>query len=291
MNSRKIALIAMIVSGILGSATAGVAKKGLIEIPPYSFTFFRFFVAALCVLPFFLKTKGHKSSNLRELIPVSFFATINVLFFILGVHLTTANVGSLIYAAVPMLIAVIQYILYKNRLSSQKELGLGIGFIGVLLITLLPLIEKGNVFSGNIWGNLLLTIAILSWSFYMVFSKKLHEKYSPFLITCNFIFVSTVILFPFFLSDIVTQFGWWQQVDGWGIFSIFYVAVIVTVINYILNQYAIRHGGTILAATMFYISPIFGFIVNFFLLGELLTPGFVVGSLLALVGTYLVVRK
>ncbi len=291
MSGRKIALIALIFAVLLGSGTAGITKKGLMEIPPYSFTFFRFFIASLFVLPFFLHSKGHKTSNLKELIPTSLFATGNVLFFILGVSLTTANVGSLIYAAVPLLIAVILYVLYRHRFSRQKECGLIIGFLGVLLITVLPLVEKGQAFAGNIGGNLLLTVAIISWSFYMVFSKRLHEKYSPFLITSNFIFLSTVVLFPFFLWDLYTKFGWWHDLSGWGIFSILYVAIIITVINYILNQYVIKHGGTVMAATMFYIMPIFGFIINFFLLGELLTTGFIMGSLLALVGTYLVVRK
>ena len=58
-----------------------------------------------------------------------------------------------------------------------------------------------------------------------------------------------------------------------------------------LNQYAIKHGGSVLASTMFYVMPVFSFVINFWLLGELLTPGFIFGSLLALVGTYLVVRK
>lgn len=291
MSDSKIAIIAVIVAGILGSAVAGIAKKGLIEIPPYSYTFLRFFVASLCILPFFVHQKGHKSAKMRELIPTSLFATVNVLFFIIGVSLTTANVGSVIYAAVPLLIAIILYFLFKERLSKRKELGIVVGFVGVLFITLLPLFEKGNPFAGNLLGNIFLTIAIIAWSFYMVFSRKLQEKYSPFLITCSFIFISTIATIPFFLWDIYTKFGWWDHVGFWGIFSILYMAVIITVINYMLNQYAIKHGGAVLASTMFYVVPVFSFGINFLLLGELMTPGFIFGSLLALLGTYLVVRK
>jgi|SRR6185369_2082215 len=291
MNKRTLALLAVLVSGILGSAVAGITKKALGEIPPYSFTFLRFAVAAICILPFFFYSNGHKISKMRELTPISLFATINVIFFIVGVKYTTANVGSVIYAAVPLLCAVILYFLFKERLSRKKELGLFVGFVGVLFITLLPVLEKGNPFAGNIIGNLLLTTAIISWSFYMVYSKKLHDTYSPFLIIANFIFVSVVATFPLALLDLQTNFGWWNHVGPWGIFAVLYVAIVVTIINYMINQYAIKHGGAVFAGMMFYVSPIFGFVANYFIVGEQLTSGFIFGSLLALVGTYLVVRK
>lgn len=291
MNRHTKAIIAVVIAAIIGSAVAGVTKKGLGEIPPYSFTFFRFLVAALTVLPFFIYQKGHKLIKMREVIPTSLFATVNVLFYIVGLSFTTANIGAVIYAAVPLLTAVILYFFFKERLSKRKEVGIFIGFVGVLFITLLPLFEKGNPFAGNLIGNIFLTIAIISWSFYMVYSKKLQDKYSAFIITTSFIFVSAVASFPLFLLDLQTHPGWWIHVSGWGVFSVLYVAIIITVFNYMLNQYAIKHGGSVLAATMFYVMPVFSFVINFWLLGELLTPGFIVGSLLALVGTYLVVRK
>ena len=291
MKSKTIALVAVISAGVLGSAVAGVAKKGLGEIPPYSYTFLRFVVASLCVMPFLFTKQGKEVLQIRKLTPVSLFATANVVLFILGVNLTTANVGSVIYAAVPLLTALIIFLFFRTRLSLGKELGIVFGFIGVLIITFLPLFEKGNPFAGSLFGNLLLTMAVILWSFYLVFSKKLQQRYSPMIITSHFIFLSTLIMFPFFAWESFANPGWWNHVTGWGIFSVFYMGAMITVLNYLLNQYAIKHGGAVLASMMFYIMPVLGFIVNFFLLGELLTVGFIIGSLIAFFGTYLVVRK
>jgi drug/metabolite transporter (DMT)-like permease len=85
--------------------------------------------------------------------------------------------------------------------------------------------------------------------------------------------------------------GWWESITIWGVISLFYMGAVITVFGYILHQYAIKHGGPVIASTMFYILPIFGFVINFLLLGELLTPGFIFGCSLAILGTYLVVRK
>ncbi|HSA83882.1 MAG TPA: DMT family transporter, partial [Patescibacteria group bacterium] len=140
-------------------------------------------------------------------------------------------------------------------------------------------------------GNFFLTLAVILWSFYLVYSKKLQETFSPFIITCHFIFLSTIVMFPFFLWELQTQSGWWVHVTWWGIFSVSYLAIVITIFNYMLSQYTIKHGGAVMASMMFYIMPVFSFIINFFLLGEFLTPGFIFGSLLALLGTYLVVRR
>ena len=291
MSDKKIAIITMIAATLLSSAAAAVTKKGLGEIPPFSFVFLRLFVATICILPFFLYLKGHKTSKMKELVPISLFATGNLIFFVLGLTFTTANIGSVIYAAVPLIAGFIIYLFFKEKLPVDKQTGTLIGFAGVLLITFLPLLEKGNAFSGNLFGNALLVIGIISWSSYLVFSKKLQEKYSPFIITCYCIFVSSVVLFPFFLWELQSNFGWWLHIGGWGIFSVLYLAIFISIFSYLLNQYTVKHGGAVFAGTMFYLMPIFGFGINFWLLGEQLTPIFIFGSILALLGTYLVVRK
>lgn len=291
MSSRKIAFIAVIFGAFLNGAAAALTKKGVTEIPPLSFAMLRLTIASLVILPFFLKQNGYALSNMREITPVSLFASLNIIFFVLGMKFTTGNTGVVIYAAVPLLTGMILYFFFQEKLVIKKVWGILIGFIGVLIITLLPLFEKGNPFSGNLLGNFFLICAVVSWSFYMVYSKRIQRKYSPFMVTSNFIFVTTAVLLPFFLWDLQQHFGWWQHITVWGILAIFYMALVITIFAYTLNQYAIKHGGSVFAATTFYLFPIFGFTTNFFLLREHLTIGLIIGSILALLGTSLVMRK
>lgn len=291
MSPRKIALIAVVLGALLNGASAAFTKKGVGEIPPLSFAFLRMVVASLVVLPFFLKQKGHSLVVMREITPISFFATINVIFFVLGMKLTSGNIGAVLYVAVPLVTTIILYFLFQEKLSKHKLLGVLLGFSGGLIITLLPLLEKGSPFSGNLLGNFFLICAIISWSFYLVYSKRLQKKYSPFMVTSNFIFVTALVLFPFFLWDLQQHAGWWQQVSIWGISAVLYLGIVITIGAYTLNQYAIKHGGSVFAATTFYLFPIFGFTANFFMLGEHVTTGLIIGSVLALIGTSLVMRK
>ncbi len=287
MTDKQKAFLAIFIGSVIGGATAAVSKIGLLEFPPLTFAFLRFFLSSLIILPFLIRFKKNIKKDFVNLFPVSLFATVNIVFFILGLKFTTATISQLLYAGVPLLTGLIAFIFLSERLRIGKILGIIIGFIGVLVIVLLPMIEKGKTFSGDLFGNLLITVGVICFSFYMVFSKEAQKRYSPFEVTSVFIILTTIVLFPFFLFDIKANYGWWINVDLRGIISLIYIATVATIFTYILNQYAIRHGGSVFASMTYYLLPVFGFLSSFFILGERLTEGIVIGGLLALLGVFL----
>lgn len=289
MSGKQKALIFILLAVILGGATPTITKIGLVNFPPLSFAFVRFLIAGVIVFPFVSKTNFLK--NLKQLIPFSLLGTINIAFFILGIKTTTATIGQLLYAVVPLLTAVFLFVLFREKLTRRKELGIAVGFIGVVLVTLLPVIEKGARFSGDLLGNILIGIGAISWSLYVVYSKKKLESFSPLIVTFAFIWVTCFALFPLFLTDLISYPNWWQNLALSNILSLVYVSIISTVMVFLLNQYAIKHGGPILASLQFYLLPIVAFLSAFFLLGEQLTLGIVMGGTLALLGVYTTTKK
>jgi len=291
MSDRQKAFLSIFLGTILGGATATVTKIGIIEFPPLSFAFIRFLLASILILPFFLKLKKHRLKDFSSLIPVSLFASVNIILFILGIKTTTATIGQLLYAGTPLLTGLIVYIFMKERLNSRKILGIIVGFIGVGLVIFLPIIEKGKMFSGDLTGNILIGTAVIFWSFYMAFSKKAQQKYSPLAVTSIFIFTTTVSLLPLFIYDQTVHFGWWNALTIKGVVSILYVIIVATIITNMLNQYAIKHGGSVFASMAFYLLPVFSFLSAFALLGERLTMGILIGGTLALLGVFFVTKK
>ncbi|MEK7570639.1 MAG: DMT family transporter [Patescibacteria group bacterium] len=291
MNTRTLALLAILIFAIENSFIAAIAKKGLLEIPPLSLVALRFFIASLFIAPFFFDKKRRTPAHVKEITPISLFAVINLIFFFLGVKYTSGNIAIVISSGVPLISAALLFLLFKERLPQRKIAGILIGFIGVLAIALMPLLEQRNLFSSGLVGNILLLFAATSWALYLIYSKGLHYRYSAFAITSNFIFTSTLVMLPLFLWELHSYPGWWNHVGGWGIFSVLYFAIALTLIGYTLNQYAIRHGGAVFASMTFYITPILGFYVNYLLLGEVLTFWFIIGSVLVLLGAYFVMRK
>lgn len=291
MTDRQKAFLIILLGAILGGASTTFTKIGITEFPQLSFAFIRFLIASIVILPFFLKLKRHRLKEFKDLVPVSLFATFNIIFFVVGIKATTATIGQLLYAGTPLLTGLIVYFFMKESLSLRKILGIVIGVIGVGIVVLLPVIEKGQAFAGDLKGNLIIGAAVISWSCYMAFSKKAQVKYSPLVVTSIFIFVTTVVLLPLFIYDQTVYSGWWNTLTINGIVAILYVTIVATIITYILNQYAIKHGGSVFASMAFYLLPVFSFLSAFALLGERLTIGIVIGGTLALLGVFFVTKK
>lgn len=291
MTDRQKAFVSIIAVVFIGGATSAIAKIGLSQVTPISFAFLRFLLAAIVVSPYLFHRKKEIVRHRKELFFVSIFATFNVLFFTLGLKTTTATISSLLYAGTPLLTGIIGYLVLHERLTRAKISGMIIGFIGVLLVVFLPVIESQQKFSGDLTGNLLIIFAVMCWSFYMVFSKKAQRHHSPFFLTSVFILITTVLLFPLFVIDITTNLSWIQNIRFSGILAITYVAIITTVISYLFNQYAIKHGGAVFASMTFYLQPPIAYIAAFFLLGEQLTSGLLLGGVLSILGVYLVTKR
>lgn len=291
LTIRQKAFLSVLLGALLGGATSTVSKIGIQEFPPLTFAFLRFLIASICILPFFLKTKRISRNELIRTIFFSLFASINIILFILGLTLTTATISQFLYAAVPLITGLIIYFAFHEMVSLKRFSGIIVGFVGISFVIFLSLFEKGVPFSGNTFGNLLIFTGVISHSIYMAYSKKLLNKATPFVITSIFIFITTIILLPFFLSDFIVHKEWWIRIHLTSYYSLFYIAIFSTIGTYLFNQYAIKHGGSIYASMFFYLVPILSFITAFFLLGEQLTQGLMIGGIITFLGTYLVISK
>lgn len=287
LSSKQLAIIAILLSAIIGGGTPVTTKIALREMPSFSFTFFRFVIAAITILPIFLKEKPKFHKDIYKVILFSLFMTVNVIFFPLGVHLTTATIASTLYIFGPIIVAILFYFFIKETFNKKKIVGIIFSLIGALTIILLPEISKGTAFVGSLSGNLFITIAVVATALYTVFSKRFQKEYTPIQLTSIFIFTSCIVLVPLAGFDLITTPHWWKDVTGSAIFTTLYTGLLGTTVWYLLYQYAIKHGSPFIAATVLYLQPITTFLFAFTFLGEQLTSEFLFGALLAFVGVYL----
>ncbi|MDO8657121.1 MAG: DMT family transporter [Candidatus Levybacteria bacterium] len=290
MNDKQKALIFILLVSILGGATSPVTKIGLVSIPPLSFAFIRFLIAGILILPFLIGRKDLRS--LWKLTPLSLLMSFNIILFILGLKTTTATISQILYAASPLLVALFLFILFKERITKKKTIGIAIGFLGVIIVVLLPVLEKGTKFSGDLLGNILIAGGAILSSLYLTYSKKAHiNTFSPFIITSSFILVTCIVLFPLSLLESVIQSGWWNSLTLSSSLALIYISTASTILTYLLLQYSIKYGGSILASMQHYLVPPLAFLFSFLLLGEQLTTGLIVGGILALLGVYITTKK
>ena len=289
MSTYKKAIIAIIIASVLW-ATAGIIAKTLLRsFDPFIITFIRAVIGSACMLPFFLRQKRYPLKNtMTEVVPVALFSSLNFAFFYLGIQYTTVNASSVMYASTPLLVMVIAAFTIHERITPRKFAGIIIGFIGVVSILLLPSIGKGDIGFGTLRGNLLLLVAVSGWSSYIVGSRYLVnvKRYPPMYITAISLFVSMIVLGAVNLfvphhSDIRAL------LEPGNILNFIYLGLFVTVVTYVLFQWAIQHLSSTTASLTNYLQPIFAFYFAWIFLGERITVTFLLGSLLVLLGVFI----
>lgn len=90
-----------------------------------------------------------------------------------GLKLTTAGMGSLIIATIPVINVVVAWAFLKQTISKGSWLGVLLSMAGVFLV-----IRAGSDFSFNsLWGNFLVLGAAASWVGYTILNQPLTAKY------------------------------------------------------------------------------------------------------------------
>lgn len=284
MSLKTKALLAIFVAALLWSGSAAVPKLLFLKAPPFTVAFERFAIASLLILPFVVRVKKPKN-YVMSLLPLGIFNAVNIICYYGGLSLTTANTASILGPTVPLVVAVLSYILIGESVSKKKFFGIAIGLTGALLIVLAPLWYHSAFTVGNLWGNLLLVGSNVSWSLYIMYSRKILSEgtFPPILSTAMNFFAVTVttgvaaLLFrqPL-LTPAITQPAF--------LALLLYAAIGITMITFFLFQWGVQYVTAATASMKEYIQLIVGIGINTVVLGDHFTVTYVMGSLLILIG-------
>jgi drug/metabolite transporter (DMT)-like permease len=291
LSDKNITVLALALIVIGSGVTPVTIKIGVAELSPEILTFLRFSLASLILAPLFFKSGPRLNKDFGILILISLLLTVNILAFSHGLRTTTATIGQLLYALSPIFVVIFSYFLVRDKITSKKILGIVLGIIGTGIVLILPAIDKGNPFSGDLIGNLLVMIGVISTSLHVSFSQKLHLKFSPIQIAMAFFLTTAIISFILALPQFLESGRQLLNVSPKAILAVAYVGLIGTPVLYVATQYAIKHGSPLIASTNFFLVPFSTVIWAYFLVGERLTPFLAVGGIIVLLGTYFIVSS
>lgn len=176
----------------------------------------------------------------------------------IGISYSLAANGAILSLLIPVLSALIATWLLRERLTPLRLSALGLGLIGVLLLS--PAISRGA--SPSFWrslaGNMLITTGCLGSAFYNVYSKRLLDFFSDLEILF-FSYLSTaafglpmLILFAPHCLEQLARF----HLSQWATFA--YLAIILYGLSMVLFLRALRTVDVIVASVSLYLIPLFG---------------------------------
>lgn len=282
-------LIALFFSNFIGGALSPLfVKLGIHEFPVLTFSALRFLIATLVFLPFFLRNKrGFDKKHRKILIFYSVFFAGNAILYSVGLQFTTALVSQVLYTTVPIFTGFFSYLIIKEKFGANKIIGAVLAMSGIGFLIYQSLQNTDNTSFGSFQGNFIILIAILSWSLYLVLSKKLTSLYSPTVTS----FTSYALTFA--IAAIFMPFEWivrpftYQTVTMTGVWSLFGVGIISSALSFFLIQYGVKKTTPFTASLFFYLAPLFSALTAIPFLHEKVTPQLVIGGILIITGVFL----
>lgn len=273
----------MILQSFAASGTHLVAKVVVESIDAFTLTLVRSLIAS-AGMGVVLLVSGRRFRFRREdwllLIGLSFLGvSINQFLFLYGMRFTTAANAALLYATTPTLVLLLSRIFLKERLTGRKVIGVCVAFAGVLLV----IFERGLDASMQfVFGNVVIAVAVLAWGLYTVGGKRLIARYGPIEASAGTLMVGTLIFLPIGLLPALA-FPY-QTLTGANWAQIGYLALITSVVSYLLWYSALSRIDAAKVALFSNLQPILTTVLAVLLLGQDVTVQFVVGGTIAIFG-------
>src|SRR5216684_5987022 len=218
---------------------------------------------------------------------------LGVLFFLIGhgtLHWAEQYVGSglaaLLIATEPMFILVLGWMMRQQKISALSALGLGLGVVGVALLTGAELTVKGL----SLLGLLAVLLGSLSWSLGVVVSPRLKlpsdalgRTALPTICGAAMLLIAAGLTGEF-------QHTHWSSISLRSVFGLGYLITFGSVVAFTSYTWLLHRVPPALVATHTYANPVVAVLLEWFLAHEPLTMRVMLASA-AILGAIVLIRR
>ncbi len=266
-----------------------VARGGVEYVPPVSLAFWRWITVFLILFPFFFNEIIKKKKQFKKESFKLFFLGLmgcgvcGAFPFIAGMSTTMANMG-IIYTSSPIFIIFLSVLLFNDRITLSRILGLILCLTGVLVI-----ISKGDVAylinfkftSGDLW----ILGAAIGWAIYSIFLINWKSNFSLMARFTLIAFFGAISLLPFYLIEETYFFN--TIFNNNFLFWVLFAAISPGIIAFTLYTKVQKYVGASLAGFTLYIFSIYSAIYGIILFEEPILSFHYYGAALVFFGVYL----
>ena len=282
LDARAAGLAALAMAILGGSYTAG--KIALQDLPVFGLLFLRMLIttgtlgayAAAATVP--LRFGRH--STLLILAQSVLFIVAQVALFI-GLTMTSAGRAAILFNMQPFFtLMLLPFFVPAERLTLRRWLGTGVAFVGVALV----LAERGLA-GGSLLGDALCLLAALGWTGNVILNKTMPQDVNA----VAMIFWNVAVAVPVIglLAVLLEpQAAWHFSAAAVG--SVLYLGVIAAGLGFVLIVWLTRTYSASRVNVFVFLSPVFGVLIGWALLGESITLLQALGALAVAAGILIV---
>ena len=271
---------------VIGRAIVG-------HVTPLSLTWIRWIVAVSAMLPFaWPGIRAHWPVIRRHwkvIAWLGFWGTgLHNAFAYVGLQYTTATNGVILNSAIPILIILLGWLIYRETITRLQMVGVAVSLAGILVI-----ISRGDpVVLAQLRlnkGDLIVLFGMVFWAAYTVFLRmKPAELPGLVLLACCGL-VGICLLTPLMLLE-MTLLGGRIEFNPATVAAMFYVGIFPSFVGYVFWNRGVHEVGPNIAGIFVHLMPAFGSLLAWLFLDERIQLFHVAGIALILGGITLTAR-
>ena len=255
---------------------------------PVTIAFLRVFFGAIPVLLlcYFKKIKIEAFSKDWHWFAMIGFINLVAPFFLIayGVKSVQSNLAAILMSTTPISATILaHFFIDKEKINLVKILGIFLGFLGIVyLFSENLLINDENLFSA--------LMILVGSTFYVIGGiltlKISHKKNEN--VTASILIWGTIFVCP--ISLIIEQ-PWNLNPSLESTLSLIYLGVFPTGIAWLLRFMILKRNGLVFQSQVAYLIPIFGVILGYLFLNELVTSKILISLFIVILGIYFVKKS
>ncbi|MCB2408250.1 DMT family transporter [Hymenobacter lucidus] len=212
----------------------------------------------------------------------------NQLLFFSGLNFTSPINASLLQTIAPIVVVVASAVLLGEKITLLRVLGIVLGGIGAATVILSR--TAGNIVYPNATlGNIFILLNATAFGVYLVLVTPLMRKYHPFTVLARIFLVGAFVAVPFGWRGVLAADYSSFPLYIWA--EIVYMIVCLTILAYLLNNWALKYASPALLGVYIYLQPILAVLIAVSLGKDHFTGARALQAALIFGGVFLVSRK
>jgi len=281
----RTAYLSLVIATLAWGGNAVAGKLAVGHVSPMMLTFCRWFVAVAIIFAISMPQIRKDWPVVKKNLPIlTFLGIMGYVFFnaaiYTAVNYTTAINVTVEQVLIPMLIFVMNFALFRMKVSWAQVLGFTLTFVGGLITAVHGDLNTLMMLTVNI-GDAIMMIAIVSYAVYTValrWRPPINWRTLmavPALVAM--IFSAPLVLWEYSADRLV-----WPDATGWMV--VLYTAVFASLVAQVLYIVGVEKIGPNRAGLFINLIPVFGTLLSVTLVGEALQSFHIVALALALGG-------
>ena len=285
-------VVAFLVVAIWGTTFVFTKLLLLGGLTPAQIFILRFIIAYLLLVGYCLVRGIKWLSNTwqDELLMVALGVTGGSLYFLTensAMNYTTTTNTSIIVSLCPLFASAIIGFFYKSeRLSRLQSLGSLMAAAGVIVVVM-----NGHfVLHLSPLGDALAFGACLCWAFYSLLMIPANKRYGTVFVTRKVFFYGLLSMIPYLIMnpELNIHLLLNQPELAW---NLLFLGCVASMLCFLAWNWALKRLGAVVATNYVYLNPVTTIVFAWFILSEEITPWFILGTVLILLGMYLADTK